>query len=289
MRSNPLATRPRLRRALPWGLWGLAGIVGIPLALSYTGFGSSPAVIESRVANLAPIRTAHRLRITKVLVSPGQKVKKDDLLVQMDTAAIDADIAVAQAELAYVEILAGWKQVLLINDRARTSHDLAYAAERASSEAARMIAEAERDRSELAQLDLNLDAEARLVGDQLVNSATSLTRKGGRRCGGRWPLRSRREPANSGGGGAGRGPLIRVTGDGAVFGCCNCSTKRLKCRDFRTEDSLEDEAYSFARLGAHARGFGRLLSRGGFEHRSRRGGPGNGYRTTRRRRLWSDC
>jgi multidrug resistance efflux pump len=170
MKSSFLASNPRLRRALPWALWGLAAVIAIPLAMSQAAVGSSPAVIDARVASLAPIRTRHRLRVAKVLVTPGQKVKQGELLVQMDTAEVDLELAVAQAKLAYVEIIAGWQQVRLLDDRARTTHELSATAERAAIDVARIIAEAERDRSELTQLDLNLSSEQQLVSDQLASS-----------------------------------------------------------------------------------------------------------------------
>jgi multidrug resistance efflux pump len=170
MRFSLLGTRPRLRRALPWALWALAAAIGIPLAISQAGIGSSPAIVEARVASLAPMRTDHRLRVSKILVVPGQRVKMGELLAQMDTAEIEADLAVAQAKLAYVEIIAGWQDMRMEDDRARTSHALAAMAERAAVDVARIVAEAERDRSELAQLEANLALEEKLVGDQLANA-----------------------------------------------------------------------------------------------------------------------
>ncbi len=170
MRSSLLGRSPRLRRILPWALWLTAAAIAIPLGLSHAGIGSSPAVVEARVARLSPMRTDHRLRVSKILVTPGQPVKAGDLLVQMDTAEIDADLAIAQAKLAYVEIIADWQQMRMRDDRARTSHALAATAERAAVDVARIVAEAERDRSELAQLDANLALEERLVRDQLANA-----------------------------------------------------------------------------------------------------------------------
>jgi HlyD family secretion protein len=170
MRSSFLSTRPRLRRILPWALWGLAAAIGIPMALKQAGVGSSPAEIETRTARLATMRTAHRLRVAKILVTPGQQVKTGELLVQMDTSVIDADLAVARAKLAYVEIVAGWQQFRLLDDRTRTSHDLAATAERAALDVARIVAEAERDRSELMQLEVNLETEQKLVDDKLANN-----------------------------------------------------------------------------------------------------------------------
>ncbi|HEX7498685.1 MAG TPA: biotin/lipoyl-binding protein [Polyangia bacterium] len=170
MRSNILGSQPRLRRILPWALWGLAAIIGLPMAISQAGIGSSPAIVEPHVALLSPMRTDHRLRISKILVQPGQSVKAGEVLVQMDTSELDADLAIAQAKLAYVEIMAGWKQIRMLDDRTRTSHELATTAERAAIDVARIIAEAERDRSELAQLETNLDLEQKLVNDQLAGA-----------------------------------------------------------------------------------------------------------------------
>jgi multidrug resistance efflux pump len=170
MKSNVLGTRPRLRRLLPWGLWILAAAIAIPLGISQAGIGSSPAIVEARLAALAPMRTDHRLRVSRILVVPGQPVKTGDLLAQMDTMELDADLAVAHAKLAYVEIVAGWQQMRMLDDRARTSHALAAMAERAAFDVARVVAEAERDRSELAQLDANLALEEKLVNDQLANA-----------------------------------------------------------------------------------------------------------------------
>lgn len=170
MRSNILSSNPRLRRILPWVLWGLAAIVGLPMAISQAGIGSSPAIVEPHVALLSPMRTDHRLRISKIFVQPGQHVKAGEVLVQMDTTELDADLAIAQAKLAYVEIVAGWQQIRMLDDRTRTSHALATTAERAAIDVARIVAEAERDRSELAQLETNLDLEQKLVSDQLAGA-----------------------------------------------------------------------------------------------------------------------
>jgi HlyD family secretion protein len=170
MKSSFLNGHPRLRRLLPWAMWGGAAAIAIPMAVSQAGIGSSPAIVEARTASLAPMRTDHRLRVAKILVEPGQRVKRGELLAQMDTSELDADLAIAHAKLAYAEIVAGWQQLRMLDDRARTSHALAATAERAAIDVARIVAEAERDRSELAQLDTNLALEEKLVGDQLASA-----------------------------------------------------------------------------------------------------------------------
>lgn len=170
MKSDLLGGHPRLRRVLPWALWGLTAAIAVPMALSQAGIASSPAMIEARIAAVAPIRTAHRLRVARILVQPGQRVQAGELLVEMDTAEIEAELAVARAKLAYVELLAGWRQLRLQSDQARTAHVLASTAERSAVDLARVLTAAERDRSELAQLDANLDVEQQLVGDQLASA-----------------------------------------------------------------------------------------------------------------------
>jgi multidrug resistance efflux pump len=170
MKSSFLSGSPVLRRWLPWAMWALAAGIAIPLGLSQAGVGSSPAAIDAHVASLSPMRTDHRLRVSKILVVPGQRVKAGELLVQMDTTEVDSDLAIAQAKLAYIEITAGWQQVRLLDAHARTTHALSSTAERAAVDVARIIAEAERDRAELSQLDVNLSAEQQLVGDQLTSS-----------------------------------------------------------------------------------------------------------------------
>jgi multidrug resistance efflux pump len=170
MRSDLLGGHPKLRRLLPWALWGLAACIAVPMAISQAGIGSSPALIETREAVLAPIRTEHRLRIGKILVQPGQRVRAGDLLVQMDTAEIDAELAVAHAKLEYAEIVANWRQLRVRDERARTAHALATTAEHAAIESARIVTVAEHDRSELAQLDTNLALEETLVGERLASA-----------------------------------------------------------------------------------------------------------------------
>jgi multidrug resistance efflux pump len=170
MRSNFLGNRPGLRRLLPWALWLAAAAVGIPMAVSQAGIGSAPAIVEARVASLSPMRTDHRLRLAKILVQPGQSVKAGELLAQMDTSEIDADIVIVQAKLAYVEIVAGWQQLRMQDDRARTSHELSAMAERSAVDMARIVAEAEHDRGELTQIDANMVIEQKLVDDQLASA-----------------------------------------------------------------------------------------------------------------------
>ncbi len=158
------------RRALPWIMWGSVAAVAVPFAWKQAGVGSSPAVVEGRVAKLTAPRSRERERVLKVLVKPGQPVKAGQLLVQMDTTRIDAELAAARAQLDYIRLDTHWRSVRARDSHALASHELATTAERAAVEAARIVAEAERDRSALSEIDVNLALEQKLVGDQLADS-----------------------------------------------------------------------------------------------------------------------
>jgi HlyD family secretion protein len=159
-----------VRRILPWVLWGGVAAVAVPLAWTQAGVGASPALIQGRVAKLAAPRSRERVRVQKILVKPGQAVKAGQTLIQMDSSHIDAEIAMARAKLDYVEIDSHWRSVRVRDSHALASHELASTAERSAVEAARIVAEAERDRSALTEIDVNLALEQKLVGDQLADS-----------------------------------------------------------------------------------------------------------------------
>jgi multidrug resistance efflux pump len=127
-------------------------------------------VVEGRVAQLAAPRSRERVRVQKILVKPGQAVKAGQPLMQMDTAHIDAELALARAQMDYVQVDARWRSVRVRDSHSLASHELASTAERTAVDAARVVAEAERDRSALAEIDINLALEQRLVGDQLADS-----------------------------------------------------------------------------------------------------------------------
>lgn len=159
-----------LRRALPWILWGGVAAVGVPLAWTQASVFSSPAMVRGRLAKLAAPRSRERVRVEKVLVKPGQPVKAGQLLIQMDPSHVDAELAVARAKLDFIEVDSRWRSVRVRDNHALASHQLASTAERSAVDAARIVAEAERDRSALSEVDVNLAVEQKLVGDQLASS-----------------------------------------------------------------------------------------------------------------------
>jgi multidrug resistance efflux pump len=151
-------------------LWLAAGGTAIWQGWSIAGIGTSPAEVEAKVAEVSAPRTRQRLRVSEVLVSPGQAVKAGEILVRMDTSDIDAELAIAQARLHELELAARSQQVKLLDDHTRANQQFAVAAERAALDVSRISTEEERDRAELAQLEVAIVREQKLVGDQLANA-----------------------------------------------------------------------------------------------------------------------
>lgn len=169
MSSSLVLQQPTVRRFLPWGLWALALAVVLTLGFKTSGLGTSPAVLETRSVAVKAPRTKHRLKVEAVLVAPGESVKAGQVLARMDPSEVDADLAVERAKAQVLELQVASLRVKLHDDRARTADQLAFDAERASLELARIVSETERDRSELTQLDEALAQEQRLVTEKLAN------------------------------------------------------------------------------------------------------------------------
>lgn len=169
MSSDLFARSPALRRFLPWGLWAGALAVLLAMGTKTSGFGTSPAIVETRSVALKCPRTRHRLKVEAVLAAPGDWVKAGQVLARMDPSEADADLAVERAKLQQMELQVASLRVKLHDDRARTADQLAFEAEKAALDLARIVTETERDRSELAQLDEALGQEQRLVTEKLAN------------------------------------------------------------------------------------------------------------------------
>ena len=152
MRSSWLSGRPGLRRVLPWLLWLAAGGTALWQGWSMAGIGTSPAEVEAKIAYLSAPRTRQRLRVSEVVVNPGQAVKAGDVLVRMDMSDIDVELAIARARLHELELAVRSSQVKLLDDHARANQQFAVAAERAALDVSRISTEEDRDRAELAQL-----------------------------------------------------------------------------------------------------------------------------------------
>lgn len=158
MSSSGLLRDPRLRRALPWLLYAAAAAATLPVARMVTDPGTAPAVAEARKVTLGCPLTSHRLWVEAVLVTPGQAVAAGQLLVRMAPGEVDAEIAAARRQLEELELAA-----------VRAGNQLALESERTSLDLARLIADEQHDRSELAEIELAMAQESALVSDSLTD------------------------------------------------------------------------------------------------------------------------
>ena len=158
-------TRRWLRERSPWIAWLVSLVVIVWLGLSVSGGGMAPAVAEVRQVALASPRTA---RVAAVSVVPGDAVTAEQVLVQMDTSEIDAELAVARAELERLRLEIAAQGISLKEDALETVERLSSEAESTSLALAQIEAAEQRDRSELTQLDEQIGRQQRLVDEKLA-------------------------------------------------------------------------------------------------------------------------
>jgi multidrug resistance efflux pump len=132
----------------------------------------APAMAEKRKASLAALRDA---RVASIDIKRGDRVKAVQVLVRLDPSEIDAELAVARAELERLTLEIDSRSALLGDERLATADRLSSQAERASLELARLEADQKRDRSELEQVDEQIERERKLV-DEKISSAETLNR-----------------------------------------------------------------------------------------------------------------
>lgn len=96
MTDYPRLWRRRIARNWPFGLW-LAVLVFIAAFYSRNQqFGRMAGIVEVVEEQVVPQETA---RLISINVTAGQRVKAGELLAQMDTSPIDAQIAVEDTTL----------------------------------------------------------------------------------------------------------------------------------------------------------------------------------------------
>ena len=97
MRKSPGALGRRVRRSWPWLFWGLAAVATALIYDRSEGFAGMVGVIESRAEPLAAFETA---RLLSLHVEVGDHVAAGDLVAELDTSLLDAEMAVTQARVA---------------------------------------------------------------------------------------------------------------------------------------------------------------------------------------------
>ncbi|MBN2361643.1 MAG: HlyD family efflux transporter periplasmic adaptor subunit [Deltaproteobacteria bacterium] len=162
-------TRRWLRERSPWFAWLAAVIAVIWLGRGVAASGTAPAMAELKQVALSSPRAA---RVVEVKVAPGDQVVADQPLVQLDTTEVDAELAVARAELEKLRLEIAAQGIALKDGALETNERLASDAESAALVVAQLEATEQRDRSELAQLDEQIARQQRLVDEKLAAANT---------------------------------------------------------------------------------------------------------------------
>jgi multidrug resistance efflux pump len=158
---------PKLRRALPWIFWFGAALVVASQSREVSTVGVAPGHAELRQVLLSAPRTS---RVASIDVATGQRVEAGDVLVQLDTSGIEMEKALADAELDRLRL-----DIFATDEDSRggdmeTADKLADDAERAAVDLARLQADEKRDRGELAQLEAQIERQAKLIEQKLASS-----------------------------------------------------------------------------------------------------------------------
>jgi len=162
------AVRRRLRRVAPWLAWSTAIALVLWLNRSVVGAGVAPGAVEVRQVTLTSLVEA---RLISLEVTPGDDVAAGDVLARLQSAALEAELAVARVELERLKAEIEAQGISLQDDASKTAGRLSGEAEQAALTLAQLEADEQRDRSELDQLDEQIAAQQKLVAEKLASAA----------------------------------------------------------------------------------------------------------------------
>jgi len=156
-----------LFRGWTFAAWLAAAVLAIYLASTNTQFGEIAGVVETAAEPVAPLETA---RLVAVNVRIGQFVKAGDTVAAMDTSMVDAEVSLADAEMAEErDTISGYQRdILQMAQRSESAvSDAETALETATIQQARDTAElAELRKEQRRREDL---LAKRLVGEELAS------------------------------------------------------------------------------------------------------------------------
>lgn len=162
-----VASGRKQRRAILWSVWALVATGVALLQLDTSAVGRAPATIDGpETAVMAPRAT----RVQKVLVRPGDVVAQGTPLVELATAEVDLEIAVAEAELARLSSAVDAAVLDVRGADFETGARLEADAERAAVDLASLAAEQKRDAAELATVEGLLAKQRELVEKKLASA-----------------------------------------------------------------------------------------------------------------------
>jgi HlyD family secretion protein len=111
LRRHPRIWLRSLLRGWTFVVWLVAAVLATYLASTNTRFGEIVGVIETVAGPVAPLETA---RLSAVQVTVGQRVKTGDIVATMDPALVDAELRVAEVEMAEArDTISGYQRDIL--------------------------------------------------------------------------------------------------------------------------------------------------------------------------------
>jgi membrane fusion protein (multidrug efflux system) len=175
---RPAATARTRRR--PWWMWPLGGVLlilflikGIPwIVTAFTTVSTDDAFVNSHVTFVAP-RVAGQ--VARVLVDDNNRVRKGDLLVQLDKEPFEVQVKIAQAavESAEADFVAAQAQVRGLEGLARSQRfTLARAMEDVDNQVAELharVATLQSKKASLARAEADYDREKPMVKEGVVS------------------------------------------------------------------------------------------------------------------------
>ena len=161
-----MALQPRtLALARTWLVW--AGLMAAAVSLYRCGSASAdaPGVAQPRDYKVASLDMG---RLQSIDVREGETVLRGQVIARLDTREIDAQIAVARADLARTDVSVPAAAVGLDTDAFAARRGLQSEAEQAEVELTTLRTTVERDRAELAAVSRELAQEQDLLNRGLV-------------------------------------------------------------------------------------------------------------------------
>ncbi|MBI1944096.1 MAG: HlyD family efflux transporter periplasmic adaptor subunit [Deltaproteobacteria bacterium] len=161
------ASSTRRRQVILWVVWGVMALGVASLQLDTSAVGRAPATIDGPETAAASPRAA---RVQQVLVRPGDVVAQGTPLVELATAEVDLEIAVAEAELVRLQSAVAAAVLDVRGADFETGARLEADAERAAVDLATLAADQKRDAAELATVEELLKKQRELVEKKLASA-----------------------------------------------------------------------------------------------------------------------
>jgi len=164
LRGHPGSLFKRIFRGWTFLVWLAAVFFAIWLYATGIQFGEIMGVVDAVVEPVAPLETSRLISVDVVL---GQRVKAGDVVAKMDTSVLDAEMAVASAEMTEAEqTVSGYQRDMLQTVR---QCEMAIKDAEAALETANI--QYQRDKAELDELVKEQNRRDGLVSKKLISEA----------------------------------------------------------------------------------------------------------------------